>query len=196
VRRVAELGSLCAPRHVCRPLRMVVHSLMPVPAGSVLRTTGEPRRGRCKMNIGAVSSSSLLAFGHPASRLVVVMPSSPAPHRFAHRAAPLSASTASSVQPPSFGFGSAQVSSPARPSSAHAPGRSRTRFLSVLVDPSAIVPSMNASTSARVAAGDSPVGPTHAPRRPHTCRRVRFTTVTRAHNPACSGLRFAALARR
>jgi hypothetical protein len=55
---------------------------------------------------------------------------------------------------------------------------------------------MNAPTTARVAAGDSPVGLTHAPRRPHTCRRVRFTIVTRAHNPACSGPRFAALARR
>jgi hypothetical protein len=54
---------------------------------------------------------------------------------------------------------------------------------------------MNAPTTARVAAGDSPVGPTHAPRRPRTCRRVRFTTVEGAHNPACSRLRFASLAR-
>ena len=80
----------------------------------------------------------------------------------------------------------------ARPRSAHAPGRSGSVILSVLVDPSAIVPSMNAPTTARVAAGDSPVGPTHAPRRPLTCHPARFTTVARAHNPACSGLRVAA----
>ena len=175
---------------------MVVHSLTPEPAGSVLRTTGEPRRGRCKKSTGADRSVCVHAFGHVAPRLATVISSSPAPHRFAHRAAPLSATTSSRVQARSFAFGSIQVSSPARPSSAHAPGRSSARFLSVLVAPPAIVPSTNAPTTARVAAGDSPVGLTHALRRPHTCHRVRFTIVTRAHNPACSGLRFATLARR
>ena len=166
------------------------------PAGSALRTTGEPRRGRCKMSTGAEGSVFFRTFGHAASSLATVMSSSPAPHRFAHRAAPLSATTSSRVQSRPFAFGSIQVSSPARPSSAHAPGRSSARFLSVLVAPPAIVPSISAPTTARVAAGDSPVGLTHAPRRPHTCHRVQFTIVTRAHNPACSGLRFAALARR
>ncbi len=175
---------------------MVVHSLKPVPAGPVLRTTGDPRRGRCKKSTGAESPVCVHAFGHVASRLATVISSSPAPHRFAHRAAPLSATTSSKVQARSVAVGLIQVSSPARPSSAHAPGRSSAVFLSVLVAPSTIVPSMNAPTTARVAAGDSPVGLTHAPRRPHTCHRVRFTIVTRAHNPACSGLRFATLARR
>ena len=175
---------------------MVVHSLKPGPAGSVLRTTGEPRRGRCKKSTGAERFVCVHAFGDVASRLATVISSSPAPHRFAHRAAPLEAARSSRVQARSFASGSVQVSSPARPSSAHAPGRSSARFLSVLVEPSAIVPSKDASTAARVAAGDSPVGPTHAPRLPHTRHRVRFTIVTRAHNPACSGLRFAALARR
>ena len=175
---------------------MVVHSLKPGPAGSVLRTPGEPRRGRCKKSTGAEGSVCVHAFGHAAPRLATVISSSQAPHRFAHRAAPLSATTSSRVQARSFAFGSIQVSAPARPSSAHAPGRSSARFLSVLVEPSAIVASMNAPAAARVAAGDSPVGLTHALRRPHTCRRVRFTIVTRAHNPACSGLRFATLARR
>ena len=174
---------------------MVVHSLKPGPAGSVLRTPGEPRRGRCKKSTGADSSVWFHAFGHAAPRLAII-PSSPAPHRFAHRAAPLSTTTSSRVQARSFAFGSIQVSSPARPSSAHAPGRSSAGFPSVLVEPSAIVPSMNAQPPARVAAGDSPVGLTHALRRPLTCHRARSTFVTRAHNPACSGLRFAALARR
>ena len=175
---------------------MVVHSLKPGPAASVLRTTGEPRRGRCKKSTGADRSVCVHAFRRVDSRLATVISSSPAPHRFAHRAAPLCAITASRVQARSFPFVSIQVSAPARPSSARAPGRSSAGFLSVLVAPSAIVPLMKAPTTARVAAGDSPVGLTHAPRRPHTCHRVRSTTVTRAHNPACSGLRFAALARR
>ena len=175
---------------------MVVHSLKPGPAGSVLRTTGEPRRGRCKKSTGADNPVGVHAFGHVASRLATVISSSPAPHRFAHRAAPLSATTSSRLLARSFASGSIQVSSPARPSSAHAPGRYSAGFLSVLVETSAIVASMNAPTTARVAAGDSPVGLTHAPRRPHTCHPVRFTIVTRAHNPACSGLRFASLARR
>ena len=123
---------------------MVVHSLTPGPAGSVLRTTGEPRRGRCRKNTGADSSVISRAFGRAMSRLATLMSSSPAPHRFAHRAAPLSATTSSRVQARSFAFGSIHVSSPARPSSAHAPGRSSARFLSVLVEPSAIVLSSSA----------------------------------------------------
>ena len=175
---------------------MVVHSLKYGAAGSVLRTTGEPRRGRCKKSTGADNSVSVHALGPVAPHLATVFSSSPAPHRFAHPAAPLSATTSSRVQARSVASGLIQVSSPARPSSAHAPGRSSAGFLSVPVEPSAIVPSMPPPTPARVAAGDSPVGPTHAPRRPLTCHRVRSTTVTRAHNPACSGLRFATLARR
>ena len=163
-------------------------------AGSALRTTGEPRRGRCKKSTGADGSVFFRAFGHPAPRLATVMSSSPAPRRFAHRAAPLSTARSSSAQARSFASGSLQVSSPARPSSAHAPGRSSAVFFSVLVAPSAIVPSMNAPTPARVAAGDSPVGPTHAPRRPHTCHRVRFTTVARPHNQRLQLTRFATLA--
>ncbi len=165
-------------------------------AGSALRTTGESRRGRCKKSTGADRSVCVRAFGHVASRLATVISSSPAPHRFAHRAAPLSATTSSRVQARSFAFGSIQVSSPARPSSAHAPGRSSAGFLSVLVAPSAIVPSMNAPTAARVAAGDSPVGSTHALRQSSTSAGSRSKGRGPLHNPACSGLRFAPLARR
>ena len=168
----------------------------PGPAGSALRTTGDSRRGRCEMRTGAERAVSFQAFGRSPARLASLISSRLAPHRFAHRAAPLSATTSSRVHARPSAFGSIKAPSPARPSSAHAPGRSSARFLSVLVELSASVPSMNAPTTARVAAGDSPVGLTHAPRRPHTCHRVRFTIVTRAHNPACSGLRFAALARR
>ena len=187
---------LCSGHQLRGPRLMQFQPDSSGPAGSALRTTGEPRRGRCKKNTGADSSVFSRAFGRAMSRLATLMSSNPAPHRFAHRAAPLEAARSSRVQARSFASGSIEVSSPARPSSAHAPGRSSAGFLPVLVEPSAIVTSMNAPAAARVAAGDSPVGLTHAPRRPHTCHRVRFTIVTRAHNPACSGLRFAALARR
>ena len=164
-------------------------------AGSALRTTGEPRRGRCKKSTGAEGSVFFRVFGYPLSRLATVMSSSPAPHRFAHRAAPLSATTSARVQACSFAFGSIQVSSPARPSSAHAPGRSSAGFLSVLVETSAIVASMNAPTTARVAAGDSPVGPTHAPRLSSTSVVSRSEEHGPLHNPGLQQTRFASLAR-
>ena len=165
------------------------------PAGSALRTTGEPRRGRCKKSIGADASASFRAFVHAASRLATLMSSRPAPHRFAHRAAPLLAARSSRVQAPSFASGSIQVSSPARPSSAHAPGRSSAGFLSLLVEPSAIVASMNAPTTARVAAGDSPVGSTHALRLSSTSVVSRSKAYGPLHNPGLQQTRFAPLAR-
>ena len=165
------------------------------PAGSALRTTGEPRRGRCKKSTGAEGSVFFRALGHAASRLATVMSSSPAPHRFAHRAAPLEAASSSRVPAASFASGSVQVSSSARPSSAHAPGRSSVRFLSVLVEPSAIVPSTNAPTAARAAAGDSPVGPTHAPRLSSTSVVSRSEGRGPLHNPGLQQTRFASLAR-
>ena len=165
------------------------------PAGPALRTTGEPRRGRCKKNTGADNSVFPRAFGRAMSRLATVMSSSPAPHRFAHRAAPLSATTSSRVQARSFAFGSVHVSSPARPSSAHAPGRSSAGFLSVLVETSAIVASMNAPTTARVAAGDSPVGSTHALQLSSTSAVSRSEAYGPLHNPGLQQTRFASLAR-
>ena len=164
-------------------------------AGSALRTTGEPRRGRCKKSTGADGSVFFRAFGRPAPRLATVMSSSPAPRRFAHRAAPLSTARSSSAQARSFASRSLRVSSSARPSSAHAPGRSTARFLSVLVEPSAIVPSMNAPTAARVAAGDSPVGPTHALRLSLTSVVSRSKGRGPLHNPGLQQTRFASLAR-
>ncbi len=166
------------------------------PAGSALRTTGEPRRGRCKKSTGAEGSVFFHAFGRAACRLATVISSRPAPRRFAHRAAPLEAATSSRWLAPSLASGSIKGSSPARPSSAHAPGRSSAAFLSVLVDPSAIGPSINAPTTARVAAGDSPVGSTHARRLSSTSVVSRSKGRGPLHNPACSGLRFATLARR
>jgi hypothetical protein len=164
-------------------------------AGSALQTTGEPRRGRCKKGTGADGSVFFHAFGRPAPRLATVMSSSPAPHRFAHRAAPLEAARSSRGQARSFASRSIQVSSPARPSSAHAPGRSSARFLSVLLEPSAIVPTTNASTAARVAAGDSPVGSTHAPRLSSTSVVSRSKERGPLHNPGLQLTRFASLAR-
>ena len=165
------------------------------PAGSALRTPGESRRGRCKKSTGAERSVCIHTFGHVASRLATVLSSSPAPHRFAHRAAPLSATTSSRVQTRSFAFGSIQVSSPARPSSAHAPGLSSTVSLSVLLEPSAIVPSKEAPIAARVAAGDSPVGPTHALRLSSTSVVSRSKAYGPLHNPGLQQTRFAPLAR-
>ena len=165
------------------------------PAGSALRTTGEPRRGRCEKSTGAEGSLFSRALGRAVSRLRTVMSSSPAPHRFAHRAAPLEAASSSRVPAASFASGSVQVSSSARPSSAHAPGRSSVRFLSVLVEPSAIVPSTNAPTAARAAAGDSPVGPTHAPRLSSTSVVSRSEARGPLHNPGLQQTRFASLAR-
>jgi len=164
-------------------------------AGSALRTTGEPRRGRCKKSTGAEGSVFFRALGHAASRLTTVMSSSPAPHRFAHRAAPLKAARSLKGQAHPFASGSVPVSSQARPSSAHAPGRSGARFLSVLVEPSAIVPSTNAPASARAAAGDSPVGPTHAPRLSSTSVVSRSEGRGPLHNPGLQQTRFASLAR-
>ena len=165
------------------------------PAGSALRTTGEPRRGRCKKSTGADRSVCVHAFGHVAPRLATVISSSPAPHRFAHRAAPLKAARSSRAQARAFASGSIQVSSPARPSSAHAPGRSTAGFLSVLVEPSAIVASMNVSAAARVAAGDSPVGSTHALQLSSTSAVSRSEAYGPLHNPGLQQTRFAPLAR-
>ena len=165
------------------------------PAGSALRTTGEPRQGRCEKSTGADLSLFSRAFGRAVSRLATVMSSSPAPHRFAHRAAPHEAACSSRVPAAAFASGFVQVSSPARPSSAHAPGRSSARFLSVLVEPSAIVPSTNAPASARAAAGDSPVGPTHAPRLSSTSVVSRPEGRGPLHNPGLQQTRFASLAR-
>ena len=167
----------------------------PGPAGSALRTTEDSRRGRCKKSTGAEGSVFFRVFGYPLSRLATVMSSSPAPHRFAHQAAPLEAARSSKRQARSFASGSVQVSSSARPSSAHAPGRSSARFLSVLVEPSAIVPSTNAPTAARAAAGDSPVGPTHAPRLSSTSAVSRSEARGPLHNPGLQQTRFASLAR-
>jgi len=165
------------------------------PAGSVLRTTGDPRRGRCKKSTGADSSVFSHAFGRAMSRLATVMSSSPAPHRFAHRAAPLEPVRSSRVQARLFASGSIEVSSPARPSSAHAPGRSSAGFPSVLVEPSTIVASMNAPAAARVAAGDSPVGSTHALRLSSTSVVSRSEAYGPLHNPGLQQTRFASLAR-
>jgi hypothetical protein len=165
------------------------------PAGSALRTPGESRRGRCKKSTGAEGSVFFYALGRAACRLATVMSSSPAPRRFAHRAAPLEAATSSRWQAPSLASGSIKGSSPARPSSAHAPGRSSAGIPSVLVEPSAIVVSMNASTAARAVAGDSPVGPTHALRLSSPSVVSRSEGCGPLHNPGLQLTRFASLAR-
>ena len=174
---------------------MCMHLDSPGPAGSALRTTGDSRRGRCEKRTGAGNAVSLHAFVHAPARLAILISSRPAPHRFAHRAAPLSAKTSSSVHVCSSVFGSIKVPSPARPSSAHAPGRSCARSLSVLVELSAIVPSMIAPTAARVARRESPVGSTHAQRLSSTSVVSRSSASAKLHNPGLQLTRFAALAR-
>ena len=166
------------------------------PAGSALRTTGDSRRGRCERRTGAVSSMFHHAVVHADSLHVGITSSCPAPRRFAPPAAPLSSRRSSIAPARSFASGSRFTASLARPCSAHAPGRSKAVFLSVLVDPSVIVPSTGASTTARVARRESPVGSTHAQRLSSTSVVSRSAASGALHNPACSGLRFAALARR
>lgn len=173
---------------------MVVHSLTPWHAGSLLRTTGDPRRGRCEKSTGADSVLSVAMLQPFPRRLASATSSGPAPHRFAPRAALLSSVRSSREASLSSALGSLTVSSSARPGSAHAPGPLNAAFLSVLVVPSTLVVSMNVSASARFAAGDSPVGSTHAPRRPLRCHRARFTTVAGAHNQRLQLTRFAPLA--
>jgi hypothetical protein len=173
---------------------MVVHSLKPGPAGPVLRTTGEPRRGRCKKRTGADGTLSLQAFACATPRLAIFISSSPAPRRFAPPAAPLSSIRLADASGPSLGCRSLSGTSRARPSSAHAPGRSSVVFLSVLVEPTTIVTSKNASAAARCARRGFPGRPTHALRRPLTCHRARFTTVAGPHNQRLQLTRFATLA--
>jgi len=168
----------------------------PGPAGSALRTTEDSRRGRCKKSTGAEGSVFHHAVVHTAPRHVGITSSSPAPRRFAPPAARLSSRRSSVAPARSFASGSRVSPSLARPCNAYAPGRSSAVFLSSLVEPSAIVPSTRASTTARVARRESPVGSTHAQRLPSTSVVSRSTVSGALHNPACSGLRFAALARR
>jgi hypothetical protein len=168
----------------------------PGPAGFALRTTGESRRGRCKKRTGAVGSRLDHAAVHTASLHVGITSSCPAPRRFAPPAARLSSRRSSVAPARSFASGSGFSPSLARPCSAHAPGQSSARFLSVLVEPSAIVLSSNALAVARVARRESPVGSTHAQRLSSTSVVSRSAVPGTPHNPACSGLRFAALARR
>ena len=160
----------------------------PGPAGFALRTTGDSRRGRCEKRTGAVSFMFHHAVVHTASLHVGITSSCPAPRRFAPPAAPLSSRRSSIAPARSFAPGSRFSPSLARPCSAHAPGRSSAVFLSVLVDPSAIVPSTGASTTARVARRESPVGSTHAQRLSSSASVSRAQPCPGRITPACSGL--------
>ena len=70
----------------------------PGPAGFALRTTGDPRRGRCETRTGAVSSLLDHAAVHTASLRVGITPSFPAPRRFAPPAARLSSRRSSALR--------------------------------------------------------------------------------------------------
>ena len=168
----------------------------PGPAGFALRTPGDSRRGRCEKRTGAVSAMFHHAAVHTASARVGVTSSSPAPRRFAPPAARPSSRRSSVAPARSLASGSRFCPSLARPCSAHAPGRSSAVLLSVLFDPSVIVPSTGVSTTARVARRESPVGFTHAQRLSSASVVSRSAVPGAPHNPACSGLRFASLARR
>ena len=168
----------------------------PGPAGFALRTPGDSRRGRCEKRTGAVSAMFHHAAVHTASLHVGFTSSNPAPRRFAPSAARLSSRRSSIAPARSFASGSPFSPSLARPCSAHAPGLSRSVFLSVLGEPSAIFHSSSALAAARVARRESPVGSTHAQRLSSTSVVSRSAVPGAPHNPACSGLRFAALARR
>ena len=168
----------------------------PGPAGFALPTPGDSRRGRCEKRTGAVNAMFHHAAVHTASLHVGFTSSNPAPRRFAPSAARLSSRRSSIAPARSFASGSPFSPSLARPCSAHAPGLSRSVFLSVLVEPSAIFHSSSALAAARVARRESPVGSTHAQRLSSTSVVSRSAVPGAPHNPACSGLRFASLARR
>lgn len=164
----------------------------PGPAGSALRTTGDSRRGRCEKGTGAVRSLFHLAARQSPFRLVCIRSSRPAPRRFATPAARASCPRSSPAPARSCASGSFFFPLLARPSSAHAPGRSKPVFLTVLVESSTFVLSSNASAAARVARRESPVGPLHALRLSSTSVVSRSPVSGTPHNPACSGLRVAA----
>ena len=175
---------------------MGVHSLMPDLAGSALRTTGEPRRGRCEKRFGADSIVSAATFRPPTTRRRIATSADHAPRRFAPPAAPLLAGALRAIpfSPSALAPSSAL---PARGPAAPTPRAIRAPCFSLFLL-NAQWPSPRGTPRLRpgAPAGDSPVGLTHALRRPLTCHRARFSTVARPHNPACSGLRFATLARR
>ena len=154
---------------------MGVHLLMPDLAGPALRTTGKPRRGRCKEGFGADSVVSAATFPLLGKHLCIAISPGHAPRRFARPAAPLLGRRSSGDSVLCFGSGSIVRPTRARPSSAHAPGRQSVVFPSVLVERPTPVTSRNASASARCAAGDSPVGLGHALRRPSTGACPRST---------------------
>ena len=168
----------------------------PGPAGFALRTPGDSRRGRCEKRTGAVSGVFHHAAVHTASLHVGITSSRPAPRRFASPAARPSTRRSSLAPARSLASGSRFSQSLARPCSAHAPGLSSAVFLSVLVEPSTSVLSSSALAVARVARRESPVGSTHAQRLSSTSVVSRSAVPGAPHNPACSGLRFASLARR
>ena len=198
----ASLRSLAADATVMRLNRLTRSRLMhfqpdsPGPAGFALPTPGDSRRGRCEKRTGAVNAMFHHAAVHTAALHVGITSSSPAPRRFAPPAARLSSRRSSVAPARSLASGSGFSPSLARPCSAHAPGRSSVVFLSVLVEPSAIVLSSSALAVARVARRESPVGSTHAQRLSSTSVVSRSAVPGAPHNPACSGLRFATLARR
>ena len=130
---------------------MVVHSLKPDPAGSVLRTTGEPRRGRCKKGTGADCAVSDPTSFFYDQCLRIAISAGPAPRRFAQPAAPLPCIQSSGESVHSFGHGSFNGAFHSRPRSARTPGRSNVVLLAVPVDPSTMVHSTSASATARCA---------------------------------------------
>ena len=164
----------------------------PGPAGSALRTTDDPRRGRCEKTTGAVSSVFHQAAVRTALLRVGITTPLPAPRRFAPPATRLSSRWSSVAPARSFASGSRFRPSLARPSSAHAPGRSSAVLLTVLLEPPTTVLSKAASPAARVARRESPVGPLHAQRLSSTSVVSRSPVPGTPHNPACSGLRVAA----
>jgi hypothetical protein len=114
--------------------------------------------------------------------------------RSTRRAVPHPCSRAAPGSHGPHGFISCRLT--ARPRSAQVPGLSSAVFLAALVQPSAAVPSKAAFALARSPRRRSPVGPTHAQRLLSIRSVSRSTRSAKPYNPACSGLRFAALARR
>ena len=112
-------------------------------AGSLLRTTGEPRRGRCEKGTGATAS-----FASRSSSALPLASSSFAPSvtrpvasLLPPRLLTFSILTAPSLLPPLTPF---KALIQARPRSAQDPGPSNAVFLSVPVEPSMTVPSNHA----------------------------------------------------
>ncbi len=139
---------------------------------------------------------SLLEAPRPCSRVLAIRAIPHAPRRFAPVSRAISVSSSSRPVPLHSALASFTGHLRARPRSAQVPGLSNAVFLAVPVELSTPVPSKTASVPARSPRRGFP-GRLH-PRSTATFHSLCLAVTASAspYNPASSGLRFAALARR